>query len=151
MRDEILVEKIKNVIQTLDEIDDMIKTQSTELQNVDFELSDYYHLIENNELSDVASIKIVKKIHDLRKKRRTLNNEYEIENTYQTHKSKLPGTETRKFLANEIYKTVKKLNSEYKNRIVTENDIKDLLEEKVTKRKPGRPRKEVERVINNEC
>ena len=141
MRDEILVEKIKNVIQTLDEIDEMIKTQPTELQNVDFELSDYYHLIENNELSDIASIKIVKKIHDLRKIRRTLNNEYEIENTYQTHKSKLPGTETRKFLANEIYKTVKKLNSEYKNRILTENDIKFLLEETTLKRKPGRPRK----------
>ncbi len=141
MRDEILVEKIKNVIQTLDEIDEMIKTQPTELQNVDFELSDYYHLIENNELSDIASIKIVKKIHDLRKIRRTLNNEYEIENTYQTHKLKLPGTETRKFLANEIYKTVKKLNSEYKNRILTENDIKFLLEETTLKRKPGRPRK----------
>ncbi len=141
MRDEILVEKIKNVIQILDEIDEMIKTQSTELQNVDFELSDYYHLIENNELSDIASIKIIKNIHDLRKKRRTLNNEYEIENTYQTHKSKLPGTETRKFLANEIYKTVKKLNTEYKNRILTENDIKSLLEETTIKRKPGRPRK----------
>ena len=141
MRDEILVEKIKNVIQILDEIDEMIKTQPTELQNVDFELSDYYHLIENNELSDIASIKIIKNIHDLRKKRRTLNNEYEIENTYQTHKSKLPGTETRKFLANEIYKTVKKLNSEYKNRILTENDIKSLLEETTIKRKPGRPRK----------
>ena len=141
MRDEILVEKIKNVIQILDEIDEMIKTQSTELQKVDFELSDYYHLIENNELSDIASIKIIKNIHDLRKKRRTLNNEYEIENTYQTHKSKLPGTETRKFLANEIYKTVKKLNTEYKNRILTENDIKSLLEETTIKRKPGRPRK----------
>ena len=143
MRDAILVEKIKNVIQELDEIDEMIKTQATELQNIDFELSDYYHLIENNKLNNASCVKIVKRIHELRKIRRTLNNEYEIENTYQTHKSKLPGTETRKFLVNEIYKTVKRLNSEYKNRILKENDIKALLEENVVKRKPGRPKKEV--------
>ena len=43
MRDELIVEKIKNAIQVLDEIDGMIKSQSNELQMIDLELSDYYH------------------------------------------------------------------------------------------------------------
>ena len=67
MRDKLIIEKIKNAICILDDIDDMIKTQSIELQKVDYKLSDLYHLIENNELSDEASINVVKEIHGLRK------------------------------------------------------------------------------------
>lgn len=139
MRDELIVEKIKDAVKILDEIDEMINSQSAELQTIDLELSDLYHLIENNELSSEASVKVVKRIHDLRKLRRSLNNEFEIESVYQTHKSKLAGNNTRQFLANEIYKAVKQLGKKYNNRILTDDDIKTILEP--TKKKPGRPRK----------
>lgn len=139
MRNEIVLEKIKQAIKLLDEIDEMIDTQSIEIQNADLQLSDLYHIIENNELSDVASINIVKKIHELRKIRRSLNNEHEIENTYNTHKSKLSGKDTRQFLLHEVYKTVKSLGSQYKNRILTDEDVQEILE---PKKKRGRPPKE---------
>lgn len=142
MRDEQIVELVKQGIEILDKIDEMIKTQSIELQKIDYELNDLYHLIENNELSDEASINVIKRIHDLRKERRALKNEYEIENTYQTHKSKLAGNGTRQFLATEILKTVKQLGKKYTNRVLTEEDIKELTEP--IKRKPGRPKKVVE-------
>ena len=140
MRDELIIEKIKMVVCLLDEIDEMITSQAQSLQAIDYELSDYYHLIENNELSDVASINVVKKIHDLRKQRRSLNNESSIENTYQNQKTKLIGNGTRQFLLNEIYKTVKKLNSEYKNRILTDDTVQEILVQQ--KKKVGRPKKE---------
>ena len=139
MRDVEIVELVKQGIEILDKIDEMIKTQSIELQKIDYELSDLYHLIENNELSDEASVNVIKRIHDLRKERRALNNEYEIESTYQTHKSKLAGNGTRQFLATEILKTVKQLGKKYTNRVLTEEDIKSLTEP--VKRKPGRPKK----------
>lgn len=142
MRDVEIVELVKQGIEILDKIDEMIKTQSIELQKIDYELSDLYHLIENNELSDEASVNVIKRIHDLRKERRALNNEYEIESTYQTHKSKLAGNGTRQFLATEILKTVKQLGKKYTNRVLTEEDIKSLTEP--VKRKPGRPKKVVE-------
>lgn len=142
MRDEKIVELVKQGIEILDKIDEMIKTQSVELQKIDYELSDLYHLIENNELSDEASVNIIKRIHDLRKERRALNNEYEIESTYQTHKSKLAGNGTRQFLATEILKTVKQLGKKYTNRVLTDEDIKILIEP--VKRKPGRPKKVTE-------
>ena len=142
-RDEMLVKKIKMVIDTMDEIDEMIKSQPSKLQAVDFELSDLYHLIEYYDLKEKAKINIVNRIHELRQSRRSLNNEFEIENTYQTHKSKLTGTETRQFLANEIYKTVKRLNNEYKHRVLTEEDIQQLMcESDPTKKRRGRPKKE---------
>jgi hypothetical protein len=142
-RDVVLVEKIKKVIDTMDEIDEMIKSQPSELQTIDYELSDLYHLIEYYELNENAKINVVDRIHKLRQLRRSLNNEYEIELTYQTHKSKLTGNETRKFFANEIFKTVKKLDNEYKNRVLTEENIQELMgEAEPPKKKRGRPKKE---------
>lgn len=139
MRDEIIIEKIQNAIKVLDEIDNMMKTQSEELQTIDYKLSDLYHLIENNELSDEASINIVKAIHNLREERRSLKNEHEIEITYQTNKIKMIGNDTRQFAMSEIFKTTKRLNQEYKNRVFTEEEINNFIE---LKKKKGRPRKE---------
>lgn len=141
MRDKIIVEKIKDAVEIMNEIDEMIEEQPLQIQSVDLELSDFYHLIENNELNEKQSYVVTKRIHELRKLRRSLNNEHEIETTYLTHKSKMAGNETRQFLMNEVYKTEKKLKSEYNNRILTDEQIKEILEETVVKRKPGRPKK----------
>ena len=146
MRSEILLNKIKDVVKILDEIDEMINTQATELSKVDSELSDWYHIIENRELTKEEGYKIIERIHELRVIRRGLNNEHELENTYQTHKSKLTGNETRQFLWSEICKAEKKLNQEYKNRVLTEETILEVLEEK-PKKKRGRPKKEKEEEI----
>lgn len=137
-RDELIVEKIKEVVSKLDEIDNLINTQPQEMQNIDYKLSDLLHLIENNELGDKACINVVKKIHNLRKIRRSLKNEHEIENTYTTHKNKLIGKDTRSFLINEICKTDKQLNKNYKNRVYTKEEINKLIAPK----KVGRPKKE---------
>lgn len=139
MRNEIILEKIKEAIAILNEIDEMIESQPREIQNIEFQLSDLYHLIENNELNDAASINVVKKIHELRLIRRSLNKEHEIEVCYNNHKSKLAGKDTRQFLLSEIYKTIKKLDTSYKNRVFTDEDINELLK---PKKKRGRPPKE---------
>ena len=139
MRDKLIIDKITNAISILDEIDDMIRTQSEELQKVDYKLSDLYHLIENNELSDEASINVVREIHLLRKERRSLNNEHDLEVVYQNQKQKMIGNDSRQFLVTELNKTNKRLNSEYKNRVYTEEEIEKLIS---PKKKRGRPRKE---------
>ena len=61
-RDELVYEKIKQAMQILDEIDKMIDSQSEELQNVDYELSDWLHFIESNEINDKDSANIIKEI-----------------------------------------------------------------------------------------
>lgn len=139
MRDKLIIEKISNAISILDEIDNMIKTQSEELQKVDYKLSDLYHLIENNELSDEASINVVREIHLLRRERRSLNNEHELEIVYQNQKQKMIGNDSRQFIITELNKTNKRLNCEYKNRVYTAEEIGKLIS---PKKKRGRPRKE---------
>ncbi len=140
MRCELLLEKIKAITTLLDEVEEMKKTQPTELQKVDFELSDWYHLIEHNELDKEQSCKVVKRIHELRLLRRDLKNEFELEQVISIHKNKLIGTDTRAFLLNEMNKTNKLINQEYKNRVLTEEDINNILSPQ-EKRKRGRPKK----------
>lgn len=140
MRCELLLEKIKTITTLLDEVEEMKKTQSTELQNVDYELSDWYHLIEHNELNEEQSCRVVKRIHELRLLRRDLKNEYELEQVISTHKNKLIGTDTRQFLITEMNKTNKIINQEYKNRVLTQETIDEVLN-KTTKKRKGRPKK----------
>lgn len=137
-RDEIIYNKIKQVVIMLDEIDEMINSQSEELQKVDYVLSDWLHYIENNEISEKSSIKIIKEMQKLRKQRRCLHNEYEIEKVYKNNSSKMMGNNTRQFILAEINKTIKQLDNEYKNRILTNEEINNILEEK---KKRGRPKK----------
>lgn len=141
MRDEIIYKKICQVSSLLDEIDEMINTQPTELQKVDWEISDWLHYIENNEVSDANSIKIINKIKELRKIRRTLNNERAIEDTYKNNASKMMGNNSRQFLLQEVNKTMKQLNCEYKNRVLTEESINNIL---AGGKKRGRPKKEAQ-------
>ena len=138
MRDKIIYEKIKQLTIILDDIDNMIETHPNELQQIDLELSDWLHYVENNELDEKQSYKIMKEIQRLRKERRYLHNEYEIEKTYKDNYSKLTGNNSRPFLLAEINKTIKQLNSNYKNRVLTEDKIKEVIETK----KRGRPRQD---------
>ena len=139
MRDEIVFEKIKSAVSILNEIDDMISTQSLQLQEVDYAIQDWLHYIENNEIDDKQAIKIIKELQKLRKTRRCLHNEYEIEKTFKDNASKVMGNNTRPMLLAEIGKTVKQINSTYKNRVLTDEQINELLSEK---KKRGRPKKE---------
>lgn len=49
------------------------------------------------------------------------------------------GNDSRQFLVTELNKTNKRLNSEYKNRVYTTEQIEQLIS---PKKKRGRPRKE---------
>ena len=123
------------------QIDDMIISQSCECQKVDCEIQDWLHYIENNEIDEKQSIKIMQELQRLRRERRCLHNEYEIEKTFKDNSSKVMGKNTRQFLMVEINKTIKQINSEYKNRVLTDEDINTIL---VEKKKRGRPKKEEE-------
>lgn len=143
MRDEIFLNKVKQAINIIDEIDEMIETQGQELQKIDYELSDLYHFIENENMSNDTCIKVIERIKYLRLIRRSLNNEYTLEKVYKENSSKMMGNNTRGFLLNTLCQTNENLKTEYKNRVLTDEDIKTLVEETPHKRR-GRPPKKKE-------
>ena len=139
MRDKIVCEKIFNAISMLDEIDEMINTQSNEIQKVDWELSDWLHYVENNDIKEENSFKILAKIKELREIRRSLSNESAIEAAYKNNSSKMMGNNTRQFLVSEIHKTLNQLDNDYKNRVLTDEEILKVIEP--AKKRVGRPKK----------
>lgn len=140
MRDEQIYSKIKEATKLIDEIDNMINSQSEELKKVDLEISDWLHFIENNKTNDSQNSIIVSKLRELRLARKSLHKEFSIERTYKEHSSKMMGNNTRQLLLAEINKVVKLWENEYNNRVLTDEEIFKIIDS--TKKKVGRPRKE---------
>lgn len=122
-----VIDKIIETSKILNELDEYKDSLPTLLSNVDSKLSDLYHLIENNSLKTNQCYRVVKEIKKLRIERRKIKNDMELFKTYESDNSKLLNYEYRKFLLNNIKLTNKKLQSTYKNRVYTEEEITQLL------------------------
>lgn len=125
--------KVQQAITLLNEIDDMIDNNPEQQSNIDSELSDYFHLLENkhNELSDESKLKIEESIVKCRLIRRNLNNIFELSKTYNTNRDKLKYKNQRQFLTTIMASAVKKLQSEYKYRVLDDESINKLLSDTV--------------------
>lgn len=99
------------------------------LQDVNLEIMDIEHLIENENFSDIACVKTIAKLKELRKKRRSLKNEGELAQKYNELKARLSSKENRQFICSEIHKRAKQFGQEYNYRVLSEEEIKFLLED----------------------
>lgn len=122
--------KIKQVITLLDEIDEIIKSIPSTQQKNDYLLSDYLHLIESDEFGTVLATNITKEIKTARNERRAWNNIKLIADNYIKNKYKLMQTEQRKELTKILTDSVTNLHQDYKYRILSDEDIKELHKEK---------------------
>ena len=140
----IFLAKMQQAITLLNEIDDMIENNPEQQSNVDSELSDYFHLLENkhNELSDEGKLKIEENIVKCRIIRRNLNNIFELSKTYNVNRDKLKYKNQRQFLVSIMGNAVKKLHNDYKYRVLDEKSIDELcgVKKEITEehKKPGK-------------
>lgn len=124
-----VIENLKKAIKLLDEIDEECNKIPKEESEIDTKLSDIYHFIENNRLTTNQRYRIVSLITNLRKERRNIKNKGKLLLTLGQHKDKLIQSDNRKMLLAEIYKKEKQLQSKYKYRIYTEEELKELVGE----------------------
>ena len=135
-----IVSQILGVEEMLKDIDDYFNDLPNLQSQVDEELSDLLHYIENNNLSAKECVTMIKLIKQKRLIRRGLCNDYEIKKTYNTHRNKLAIETQRPFFLMEIRKTASKLNQQYRYRrfgldvddtqerkVLAEKEIKKLL------------------------
>lgn len=122
-----IISQILGIEEQLDDLDDYFNQLPTLQSQVDEELSDLLHYIENNDLTPKQSSKMIKLIKEKRAIRRGLCKDYEIKRVYNTHKSKLALDNQRQFFVKEIRKKAKELNGVYKNRQLSDEQIKDLI------------------------
>ena len=98
-----------------------------ELSTYDKKTTDLLHFIENNNLNAPQSCKMIKEIKKIREERRKIKNDMEISKVYRDNINKLINKDSRNMLISKIYKSEKQLESEYQNRIYTQEDIENIL------------------------
>lgn len=119
--------ELDNSIQILNKVDEYIDTLVEELSNYDKRTTDLLHYIENNNLNAPQSCKIIKEIKKIRQERRKIKNDMELSKVYKDNINKLVNIDSRNMLMTKVHKTEKQLESEYQNRIYTQEDIDNIL------------------------
>ena len=122
-----IIEQARIIIGQLNSLDNYTSSLTNELSMLDEKISDLLHLIENNKMKASACCKIIKEIKEIRTKRRKVKQDLEISRIYNEQKNKLITKENRMFLIQELAKKEKSLNTEYKNRQYTEEELKEML------------------------
>lgn len=119
--------KINESIELLNEIDSYNSTLVDKLSELDCKEQDLLHFIEDNKISMLWCYNMVKQIKKIREERRKVKHDMELLHKFDDVKNKLISTESRQFIMPELYKKEKHLNTTYKNRQYTEEDMMKIL------------------------
>lgn len=123
-----VLENIEKVVSILTEIEKYKETLNFQLSNYDCMTQDLLHYIEKENLDAIKMCKVVRELKKIRLKRRKIKNDMELTRTFDNNKNKLINVENLSFLMSELARTNKRLHSEYKNRVYS-NDFKELIRE----------------------
>lgn len=128
---ELALSKFEELDSIFAEINDLIKEQPSNQQQIDWELSDYYHKLEDINTTDTEFINIGKKIQKARLVRGDYQRTYELIKAYNENKDKIfycPKTNRTDF-RKAIQYAMKYLHEDYKYRVLTPDQLNDLKEE----------------------
>lgn len=141
---ELALTKFEELDSLFAEINDLIKEQPSNQQQIDWELSDYYHKLEDINTTDTEFINIGKKIQKARLIRADYQRTYELIKAYNENKDKIfycPKTNRVDFRKAMQY-AMKYLHEDYKYRVLTEDQLNDLKEEVKTRKNASKLSKE---------
>lgn len=139
MNDEnVFLAKIQQVITLLDDIDTIIDTNPERQRNIDWEISDYLHIIEQNDLSDKSKLEISDCLKRCRVVRRHSNNIQAIGKVFNDNRNKLVNRHSREILYSMMANTASKLDCDYKHRVLDEETINNLCNDNNIEKKQAR-------------
>ena len=119
--------QIKEALRLLNSIDEYGSTLVSRLSDLDSKEQDILHYIENNRLNPLWCYNILKKIKNIRMERRKVKNDIELMSKYNDLKNRLSSKDNREFILSQLHIKEKQLNTVYKNRKYSEEDIRDIL------------------------
>lgn len=126
-----ILEKIKIVVENMDDIENRLG-ELPELQSeIDCKLQDLYHYIENNQIKTNEAYRIIKEIKRLRTIRRDYKIEYELIKEFQNNYQKLTQINNRQMLLAVVNKKLKVITTEYTNKGYTNEELQDVIGTKV--------------------
>lgn len=137
-----IVDNIIQAVSILNKTEEYIEQLDDKLSEFDKLNSDFEHLIENADINNVNLKELYTKMQNLYLSRRKVKQDKSIGVYFTNNSLKLNIKTNRQMLVQGLKTVTDKLNTTYTNRILTEEDIKELTEP--VKRKPGRPKKVTE-------
>lgn len=123
-----VISKITEAVNLLNEVDDYGSTLVSKLSELDSKEQDLLHYIENNKISILWCYRMIKQIKTLREERRKVKNDMELVYKFNEVKTKMiSGKENRQFMMVDLHKKEKQLQTTYKNRQYSEEDIQKII------------------------
>lgn len=119
--------KINEAIRLLNSIDEYGSTLVSKLSDLDSKEQDILHYIENNKISVLWCYNVIRKLKDIRIERRKVKNDMELMSKYNDLKNRLSSKDNREFILSQLHVREKQLNTTYKNRKYSEEDIRNIL------------------------
>jgi hypothetical protein len=119
--------KINEAIKLLNSIDEYGSTLVSKLSDLDSKEQDILHYIENNKISVLWCYNVIRKLKDIRIERRKVKNDMELMSKYNDLKNRLSSKDNREFILSQLHVKEKQLNTTYKNRKYSEDDIRNIL------------------------
>lgn len=119
------ISKLNTCFDTIAKIESDMETEIEELSNVDKELSDYMHIIENDSDNIKNPKQFIQNIAQLRKRRREIKIIMAVANRYKQLSNRMVNADNRTMLISELHKEVKNQQQEYKFRVLEKEDIVD--------------------------
>ena len=132
-----IIENLVQAVSILNKTEEYLESLPDRLSECDSLISDYEHLIENNDTSEIDLKKLYNEMKNVLNKRRVVKNNLTLRDNYKNMVVRLNNTTNREFFIQNMKNAQSKLGLKYHNRILTEDEIEQL---KIKKR--GRPRKQ---------
>ena len=139
MEDNEIVNQTAQAISILNQLEDYFDTLDDEMSNCDKEISDYEHLIENSKLEEFNLSLIYENMKSIFQKRRKIKKDKLLSVYFLQNSGKLNQKNNREIFLQGLKNTQKNLVTEYKNRILTVDEIEKITKKETKKR--GRPKK----------
>lgn len=121
-------EKILEVIDILDQLEEYDSTLADKLSMSDSKIADLYHIIEMNKLKTNECYRIVQELRKVLCERRQIKDDISLLAIYKSQKEKLQNDKNRLFFKQSIYKKYKEISEPtYNTRVYTDEEIDKIL------------------------
>ena len=125
-----VIDSIQACVKILNDLDEYNSTLPAQLSSLDCKQQDLLHYIEKNKINVLWCYKMVKELKVIREKRRKVKNDMELLSKFNELKNKMLSKDHREFLLSELENKKNQLDSEYKNREYSDEDIQNILTER---------------------
>ena len=153
-KENILLAKIKNCLENMNDIETMILNNPNDQSNIDYTLSDYLHIIQtkNENLSISSKLKLIDDIEKARLQREQYNSIYLIGKYYNENKQNLLYFKGRERFQDGLTKLLQTLHQPYNYRVISNDYIDSLSSNDDTKceHKKGKLDKDTMELLLNE-